>query len=159
MFENAQVRLIAAVDDCMGIGCHGKIPWNVPSDRAFFKSMTFGHPVLMGMNTFVSLFHRPLSGRFCAVLTHHPEYCSVLDECIFSSDLNELLKVCSHRDDVIYGIGGAQIYRLLLPYTDLIILSRIPGNYNCDVFFPPFEEFVHEKHSVENGIGLDWFSR
>ncbi len=158
MFENAQVRLIAAVDECMGIGRDGKIPWDLPSDRAFFKFMTFGHPVIMGMNTFVSLAHKPLPGRFCAVLTHHPERYVWRDECLGASDLNELLKVCSQRDEVIYGIGGAQIYRLLLPYTDFIILSRVPGNYCCDAFFPPFDGFVLEKHSVENGIRIDCYN-
>jgi len=45
------------------IGARNAIPWHVPEDFARFKRLTAGHPVVMGVRTWLSLPRRPLPGR------------------------------------------------------------------------------------------------
>jgi dihydrofolate reductase len=43
-------------------------------------------------------------------------------------------------DDVAYVIGGAAIYELFLPHVDRMVLSRIPGEYEADTFYPKWDD-------------------
>ena len=52
--------MIAAIDEASGIGKDGRIPWDCPEDRAFFKAQTRGHPLVVGRRTFESWGSRPL---------------------------------------------------------------------------------------------------
>jgi dihydrofolate reductase len=36
-------------------------------------------------------------------------------------------------------IGGADIYRVALPVTDVLHLTRVHGTFDADAFFPPFD--------------------
>src|SRR5699024_7697112 len=53
------------------IGAGGTMPWHLPEDLAHFKSVTSGHPVVMGRRTWDSLpaRNRPLPGRRNIVVT------------------------------------------------------------------------------------------
>jgi dihydrofolate reductase/thymidylate synthase len=88
--------LVVAVDDTLGIGKDGAIPWNSPADRAFFKALTLGKPaaaatnapgaavapikaaplnaVIMGVKTYLGIppKFRPLPGRINVVLSRDP---------------------------------------------------------------------------------------
>ena len=44
------------------IGQTNRMPWHLPSDLAFFKRLTMGHPVVMGRKTYESI-GKPLPGR------------------------------------------------------------------------------------------------
>ncbi|GAA2523024.1 dihydrofolate reductase [Rarobacter incanus] len=47
------------------IGSQGKMPWHIPEDLAYFRTVTTGSPVIMGRRTWESLppRFRPLPGR------------------------------------------------------------------------------------------------
>ncbi len=53
--------LIVAIADNNGIGVKGDLPWHIPEDLKYFKSVTHGYPVIMGRTTYFSLPFRPLS--------------------------------------------------------------------------------------------------
>ena len=138
--DSKSLVLIAAVDDAMGIGREGTIPWDLPEDRRFFRNQTIGHPTLMGKKTYQSI-GGPLPDRPCAVWTHSAPERIPDTPCIFSDDLDDLLEWCGQFHREIYVIGGQSVYRALLDRADGIILSRIPGNYGCDKFFPPIHAY------------------
>lgn len=150
-----KIEMIAAVDDEWGIGRHGVIPWNVPADMAFFRQHTTGHPTLMGRKTFESIGAKPLSLRPCAVWSHHPENISASEICFASSDLNELVDWCLKFGESVQVIGGASVYAAMLNRASVIWLSRIPGNFQCDEFFPEISEFKLEKSEILDGFTLE----
>src|SRR5204862_98605 len=57
------LELIAAVSSNGVIGRAGQLPWNLPDDLRHFKSLTTGHPVIMGRRTFESIGRPPPTRR------------------------------------------------------------------------------------------------
>lgn len=153
------VEMIAAADEAGGIGLLGGIPWNVPADRAHFRAVTMGHSVVMGRKTFDSIGMKPLPGRFCAVWTRHPERYSGMEGCYFSSNIDECLRECHAHSETVFAMGGAQLYSRLMPFAKTIWISRIPGVWHCDVFFPPMPEFELAWTRPMQGFALECWMR
>jgi dihydrofolate reductase len=127
------IALIAAIDDAGGIGKDGKLPWSFPEDLKRFKHITLGHPVVMGRKTFESI-GKPLTGRANYILTRDRNYRPV-GPATTVPNFKSLLEIFSPEEDVFI-IGGAAVYREALPYAHVLYVTRIPGTYDCDTFFP-----------------------
>ena len=154
-----EIVMIAAADESWGIGSDGKIPWDVPADRALFKSMTMGHAMIMGRRTFESIGARPLSGRGCAVLTREPQKIRHTEQCFASNNIEELLHWCANFPEPIMVIGGASVYELMMSHASKIFISRIPGKYVCDTFFPEIQGFILKKIDKMDGFNLEQWER
>jgi dihydrofolate reductase len=105
------VGLIWAQSASGVIGRAGDIPWWLPEDMSRFKELTMGHTVVMGRRTWESLPARvrPLPGRKNVVLTRQADYMAEGADVVTS--LRDAL-----ADEVVWVIGGAQIYALALPH-------------------------------------------
>jgi dihydrofolate reductase len=132
---------IAAVDNDWGIGRDGSLPWRLPGDLAFFKRQTMGGVVVMGRRTFESLGFggapSPLPGRTNVVLTRNEDYAP--DGVTVAHSVRELLDITNraeHRDGGVYVCGGAEIYRTLMPYTEICLITRVDASFGADAFFP-----------------------
>ena len=56
------ISLIVAIGKNNLIGKDNNLPWYYPEDLKYFKSVTKGHPVIMGENTFWGkIFFRRMS--------------------------------------------------------------------------------------------------
>lgn len=121
------------------IGRGGALPWHLPDDLKFFKSLTLGHPVVMGRKTFASI-GRPLPRRRNIVLSRPPAdgasaWSAPGVEVVHSpSDLATL-----GFTGRVFVIGGAEIYRLLLPLCASVIVSRLRAAHDGDAVMPVFE--------------------
>jgi len=157
MSSKSPLILIAAVDGEGGLGRSGTIPWDCPEDRAFFRTTTMGCPTLMGRVTFDSI-GRPLPGRPCAVWTHAPQ--AVARDGVFASaSLQKLLDWGRAFGRPVFAIGGATLYKALLPSADAVCLSRIPGRFACDAFFPPMTGFVCIKRTKHSTFVEEWWQK
>lgn len=134
------IRAIVALDLNRGIAKDGKIPWDLPEDRQYFKEKTMGAVVLMGRGTYDTL-PGPLPGRTNLVLTHTT---SLRQGFIPVKDLAQALQQYPN----LWIIGGAEIYAQALPFCEELFITHIPGNYDCDQFFPDFQSqyTLAEKH-------------
>ena len=47
-----KISLIVAMARNHAIGLNGQMPWHLPADLKHFRSITMGHPILMGRKTF-----------------------------------------------------------------------------------------------------------
>jgi len=56
-----KVSLIVAVSRNGVIGQNNQLPWHLPEDLKYFKSVTMGKPLIMGRKTFDSI-GRPFPG-------------------------------------------------------------------------------------------------
>ena len=127
------------------IGRDGRLPWRIPEDLRRFRAATMGKPMLMGRRTFESL-RGPLPGRRHIVLTRSPDWRAAGVE--VAHDLEAALALAGTVPEVAV-IGGAEIYRLLLPLADRIELTEvhadIPGDTSLEPFGPEWREVAREE--------------
>ncbi len=141
------VAAIAAMDENRVIGNENKLLWHIPEDLRRFSTLTKGHAVLMGRNTWESLPEkfRPLPERLNIVCSRKldgttlPEgvirYTSP-EQCI-RDFISETLKTPSKT---LWVIGGEQIYRATQPYWTELYLTLVHSKHRGDTFFPEFEQ-------------------
>lgn len=125
------------------------MPWRIPSDLKTFRRVTMGKPVVMGRKTFQSL-KRPLDGRDNIVITRAPAF-TVPDGVIVTHSLAAALDAardCAKQRgaDEIMIIGGADIFRLTMPFADRLYWTHVEGQPAGDTFFPAFD--AHEWHAT-----------
>jgi dihydrofolate reductase len=126
------VALVVAMARNGVIGRDNGLPWGrLPEDLKHFKAVTLGKPVLMGRKTYESI-GKPLPGRTNFVLTRDRGWKA--EGVVAVHSLDEAL-----TGDYVSGIGGAEIYRLLLPVANRIYLTRIDADVSGDTVFPPID--------------------
>lgn len=123
--------VVAAAENDV-IGDRNALPWRLPDDLKRFKAVTMGKPVLMGRKTFESI-GKPLSGRTNIVMTRDTSL--RLDGCITASSIDDALLAAGSAAEVMV-IGGAELYRQVLPRTDVIYLTRVHADIAGDTRFP-----------------------
>lgn len=115
------------------IGAGNQIPWHLPEDFKWFKTMTTGHVIVMGRKTFESI-GRPLPNRTTVVLSRsdfsHPGVQTL-------ENLDKIPAFAGDRE--IFICGGAQIYAQALPQCSDLFLTLVKRQVEGDTFFPPFE--------------------
>lgn len=118
------------------IGADGDLPWHLPSDMAFFKALTTGHPVVMGRKTYESIpsRFRPLPGRRNIVLSRDPAYAAEGAE-VFGS-LHAALEAAGGDGFVI---GGGLTYAEALPRVDRIYATEVELAPAGDTLFPELD--------------------
>jgi len=130
------VSVIVAVAQNGVIGSENKLIWHISEDLKRFKAITTGHPVIMGRKTFESL-GRPLPNRRNIVVTRNPHY---PDEGIEVADsLGEAMGMFS-KDEEVFIIGGAEIYRQSMPFADRFYLTVVHHDYEGDTHFPEWNK-------------------
>jgi dihydrofolate reductase len=143
------IILIAAVADNGVIGNAGKIPWHISEDLRRFKRLTMGHPVIMGRKTYESL-GKPLPGRRNIVLTRGIPISGI--ECF--ADLDTAINACP--GNTIFIIGGAELYRQVLPLADALFLTLVHQSPDGDTKFPDFDRRAWSEISREEGPGYSF---
>ena len=135
-----KVSLIWAMSRNRVIGRGNRLPWRLPRDTAFFRTITMGKPVIMGRRTFESV-GQPLAGRTNIVLTRSG---FTHDAARIVSDLDAALNVAENQCfidglDECFVTGGADIYALALPRADRLYETLIDADIEGDTFFPPYD--------------------
>jgi dihydrofolate reductase len=146
------ISLIWAMDENRAIGKDNKLPWHLPEDLKFFKRMTMGHPIVMGRKTHESI-GRPLPGRENIIITRDHHYKS--DGCTVFNTINELLDYADQSQEEIFVIGGAEVFKEVIPHADRIYLTLIHHQFEGDTFFPVFLMDDWKLESREMGIKDD----
>ncbi len=131
------ISLIVAIDEDMGIGKDGRLPWHLRADLQRFKRLTMGHHLVMGRKTYQSI-GKPLPGRKNIILSRDPAFQA--PGCLVLPSLQEALDLARQgSEDELFIIGGGQIYAQALPLADRIYLTRVHTRAGCDITFPPFD--------------------
>jgi dihydrofolate reductase len=135
------LKIIVAMDEDRGIGKDGTIPWRLKTDLQNFRNLTLDQVVIMGRKTYQAL-PGPLPRRNCVVLTRSDDITGV--QCF-----NELPKALLAYPNA-WIIGGGSIFRQTLQLADELYVTRVSNRFNCDTFFPEFENtFEIRKRSAE----------
>lgn len=134
------ILLIAAIDRKRGIARNGAMPWNIPEDERFFtdQTKTRGGNVLTGMATFHEAYKdKPLAGRQNYILTHSTE---PIEGATVVNDLAGLLEEFKDKD--LWVAGGTAVFQAVMDLgkADELYLTHIDGDFDCDRFFPEYED-------------------
>lgn len=135
-----KLSLIAAAANNNVIGRNNELPWHLPQDLKYFKSVTLGKPVIMGRKTFESI-GKPLPGRTNIVITRQSDWQHA--GVLVASSVQDALELAENfrnelgqTADEVMVIGGAEIYRCALPLANKVYLTRIDEDIVGDAWFP-----------------------
>ncbi len=126
------VSLIVAVSRNGVIGCENRLIWHISEDLRRFKSLTTGHPVVMGRKTWESL-GSPLPNRTNVVITRNPAYRAPGAVTVGSPE--EAFGLFPPEEEV-FVIGGGEVYRQAMPLAQRLYLTEVDADYDGDTFFP-----------------------
>ncbi len=127
---------IVAVYDDWGIGREGTQPVTLSADRKFFRRTTAGATVIVGRRTLLDFpGGRPLPGRENLVLSRSVAEVPGARVCRSPEAAAELAK----ERDRAFVIGGASVYRQMLPYCRAAYVTKIRAKPESDVFFPDLD--------------------
>lgn len=143
------ISFVWAMDENRVIGIDNQLPWHLPEDLKFFKKVTIGHPVAMGRKTHESI-GRILPGRENIVITrnHHIKY----EGCTMFYSIEEFISYYQSKEEEVFVIGGAEIFRELLPVVDRLYLTMIYEKFEGDTYFPNFSIDDFKLVQKEKGI-------
>ena len=143
------ITIIAAVAKNRAIGYQNKLIYWLPNDLKRFKALTTGHTIIMGRNTFLSLPKGALPNRRNIVLSRSSK---VFPGCDVYPSLEEALAHCA-KDEDIYIIGGASVYKQALAVADRLCLTEIDNTpAEADTFFPSYEDDWQEESREDHPI-------
>lgn len=133
------ISIIVAIAQNNVIGNNNQLIWHIPGDLKRFKSITMGHTVVMGRKTFESI-GKPLPGRKNVVISRQDNFKP--EGCLIYKSLDEALEFLKTENEVFI-IGGGEIYRLAMPLTHKIYLTKIHKDFPGDTLFPeiPLEDW------------------
>lgn len=133
------INMIVAVDRNLGIGCNNKLLAQIKPDMEYFKKVTANSIVVMGYNTYMSLPKRPLPNRINIVLTSKK---IEFEGAQTVSNIEELLALLNSfgEEREVYIIGGATVYRQLMPYAERLYVTHVFDSFEADTFFPDIDD-------------------
>ncbi|WP_407492213.1 dihydrofolate reductase [Pseudooceanicola sp. MF1-13] len=144
------ITLIVARDRNGAIGKDGDIPWHLPGDLKMFQRETTGGAVIMGRATWESLPVKPLKSRLNIVVSRDAS----LAEHVVGSVEDAIALARSEGYFRIYGIGGAGIYKEMLPLADRLLLTEVDcAVEGADTWFPEVAEADWREIARSKGAG------
>ncbi|QYF80236.1 dihydrofolate reductase [Brevibacterium sp. PAMC21349] len=142
------ISLIVAMDQNRVIGKNNKLPWHLPADLQYFKKVTMGHPIVMGRKTFESI-GRVLPGRENVIVTRNQEFKA--EGCVVLHDIAQIKMFADNHEEEVFVIGGAEIFKEILPFTDRLYITEIHETFEGDTFFPEIDENEWDEISSKPG--------
>ena len=130
------LSLIVAMSQNRVIGNNNRLPWHLSEDLKRFKQITMGHPIVMGRKTFESI-GKPLPGRENIILTRDKNFMAM--GVTVMHDVEKLLSWAKIPTQEVFVIGGAEIFKLVLPHAQKIYLTSIEKDFDGDAFFPAID--------------------
>ena len=119
-----EAGIIVAIGERGAIGRKGDLIWHIPEDLKHFKSLTIGHPIIMGRKTWDSLPRKPLPGRRNIIVTRSKDFAAEGAEIAHSPE--EALQMTQNENPFI--IGGGEIYRKMMPLASSLHLTQIKAD-------------------------------
>ena len=130
---NYPFSIVVGMSENRVIGVNGGLPWHLPEDLKWFKSLTSGHLIVMGRKTYDSI-GRPLPKRRNIVVSRQALKIEGVE---VVSSLEQV--PIPEEGQKSFLIGGGEIYRLGLPMTSEIYLTRVKRVIEGESTFLEFE--------------------
>lgn len=125
------ISAVVAIAENYAIGKNNQLLWHLPNDLKHFKTITSGHTVIMGRKTYDSV-GKPLPNRRNIIITRQQIQ---IEGCELVNSVEAALELCKDEQEAFI-IGGAEIYKLAMPFTNRIYLTVVHQSFDADAFFP-----------------------
>jgi dihydrofolate reductase len=135
MTARTTLTLVAALARNRVIGRDGRLPWHLPADLAHFKRLTLDKPIVMGRRTWESL-PGLLPRRTHIVVSRDPGYRAPGALVVGSP---EAAIVAAGAVPEVMVVGGAVLYRALLPGAERMELTLVDAAVDGDAWFPEWD--------------------
>ncbi|WP_367107302.1 dihydrofolate reductase [uncultured Psychrobacter sp.] len=159
-YAHTEVAQIAAISSNRCIGKDNELPWHISKDLQHFKKMTTKQSadsndstggiqgiVIMGRKTFESMGSKPLPKRVSFIVTTQLDYAEQKglenkDNAYVVHNLDDALTQAASLAhgahlDTIWVIGGEQVFKDAMMFTDRIELTYVDTQIaECDAFYP-----------------------
>lgn len=150
------LNAIAAISQDGGIGYKNDLLYRNKEDLQKFKEHTLNCLVVMGRKTCESLPQgKPLPGRVNIVLTRDPLF--KRKGFIVFHDLPKFFNFIYGSNNMVWVIGGGQIYSLLLKYCSRLYLTRFDSVVPADTFLSIPKSFVLEDRFYKNNLSHELY--
>ncbi|XP_068579157.1 zgc:153031 [Cebidichthys violaceus] len=165
--QKKPIRLIAAVCNDRGIGKDGQMPWDLPSEFQNFRDHVTGvsRPGKLNMMVWGKLcwysvpkpdfplpnvLHTVLSTTLETVPDHAHFLCQDLDSAARLAAQHPLADLI----ETIWIVGGTQVYEDALnhPWCDLVYLTDVMADFDCNIFFPEFDRELFKEQEGFPGV-------
>lgn len=155
------MRAILHADKEWGIGKSNGLMFSLPADMKFFRETTTDNVVVMGSNTLKSFpGGKPLKNRTNIVLYPDGED---RDDCKIVRSLEELFaEIKKYDPEKVFVIGGAMMYKTLLPYCTEVLVTKVDAVGGADAYFENLDEnpnftLVYKSETIEtNGYKINF---
>jgi dihydrofolate reductase len=145
------ISIICSVGKNLELGKNNDLIWHFSKDLKYFKNVTMGHTVVMGLNTYYSLPGN-LPGRKMIVLSPDANIEGVEN----LRSIEEVVDRYKGTEEEVFVMGGASIYRQFLPYADKLYLTEIDDECtDADVYFPEFNRRKWKKKTLKKDMEND----
>lgn len=156
-YDGRDIELIsvAAVAENGVIGRDGELPWpSIPVDRRQYRERIADYPVILGRETFEAM-RDDLPGTTQIVLSRSEREYGV-DSAHHAAGVDDAVGTADALGaSRAYVVVGGGIYALFQPYVDRMVLSRIPGEYEGDTYFPEWER---DDWNLVNAVDYEEFT-
>jgi dihydrofolate reductase len=147
-----KVIQIVAIEENRGIGKDNKLLFHLPNDLKRFKSITENSYIITGRKNYESI-GRNLPNRITVIVTRDKDYKA--KGCLIYHHIETAITTCEVLGiDKVFIIGGGEIYKQTLKYTDEIYLTEVKTKFDADVFYPELGNEFIEVSRIENKIDL-----
>ena len=141
------INIVVAKASNNVIGAKNDLIWHLPNDLKHFKSLTSGHPIIMGRKTFESV-GRPLPNRTNIVVTRDQNWNA--EDIEIASSLQKAIEAAKKIDDDIYILGGGNIYKQAIEFTDVLYITEVHHEFDGDTYFPEIDSDEWEEVERED---------
>lgn len=133
------MNLIVAADRNWGIGNKGQLLVSIPADLKMFRQKTLNKVIVYGRKTLETFpLAQPLDRRENIILSTKPGY--TVRNAKVAHSIPELMEMLApYPGEEIFVIGGASVYRQLLPYCSTAYVTKLDYSYEADAFFPDLD--------------------
>lgn len=158
MMTKLTINIIVAISkNSRTIGKNNALLWRISDDLRRFKTLTTGHPIIMGRKTFESI-GRVLPDRTNIIVTRNTTL--KIEGALICNSLEVAIKEAARVDSEIFIIGGAEIYKQSISLADRLYLTVIDEEKNGDAFFPDYSNFTKviskENKTTDTGLRYQW---
>lgn len=155
-----KVVLIAAIGANGELGLNNKLLWKSPSDLNRFKTITEGHTIIMGNNTFKSLPGILPKRKHIVISNSEVGHNSNVS---YYSSIESAIQQCNKNSGIskVFIIGGASIYKQALEQDliDELIITHMNWEGEADTFLRldlSKWKFVDTLSSYSGEVGPTW---
>ena len=128
------LNLIVACAENRVIGRAGKLPFDIPEDKAWFHEKTAGCVVVLGRICFETWPKVLADGRQPVVITSNASLAS--DRVRVAATVSEALALAQTLPGEIMICGGQRLYEETLPLADRLLLTLVHAEVPGDTYFP-----------------------